>query len=74
VISYWDATNDDLKLFDCSNVACSSGSARTLDSAGSVGAFASIAIRDNGLPVISYWDVTNDDLKLYSCGDERCEN
>ena len=50
------------------------GLTRSLDSAGSVGAFASIAIRDNGLPVISYWDATNDDLKLYSCGDERCEN
>ena len=74
MISYYDGTNGDLKLYDCSNAACSAGTARTLVSSGDFVGSTAIAIRDSGLPVISYFDDTNDGLKLFSCGDERCEN
>ncbi len=72
VIVYKDVTNDDLKLFDCSDIVCSAGIARTLDSDGDVGWANSVAIRANGLPVVSYWDVSNGELKLYDCTDMSC--
>ncbi len=73
IISYWDQTNNDLKVYDCSNAACSAGTARTLDAVGDVGQYTSIAIRPaSGLPIISYWDQTNDDLKVYDCTNAAC--
>jgi hemin uptake protein HemP len=73
IISYHDSTpNNNLKAYDCSNVACSSGTARTLDSNGNVGLHSAIAIRDNGLPIISYRDSTNGNLKVYDCADVHC--
>jgi hypothetical protein len=53
LISYWDATNDDLKVAHCSNTACSSATTSTIDSTNSVGLFTSIAIGIDGLGLIS---------------------
>ena len=44
----------------------------TLDSAGDVGYFTSVAISADGLPLISYYDVTNSDLKVAHCNDVAC--
>jgi hypothetical protein len=75
VIAYWDATNNDLKVLKCGNVACSSGNTlTTVDSTGLVGQFASIAIGGDGLPVVSYWDETNNDLKVAKCGNAACSS
>jgi hypothetical protein len=59
-ISYYDATNDDLKY------ARWTGSAwliETVDRVGDVGEYTSIALDANGYPHISYFDFTNNDLK-----------
>ena len=65
VISYYDTTNDDLKVAKCANAACSSGTTlSTVDSTGNVGYYTSITIGTDGYPVISYYDVTNIDLKV----------
>jgi len=74
IISYYDATNGNLKVFDCNDAACSSGTARTLDSSGTVGRDTSIAIRANGNPIISYYDATNGDLKVYDCVAVDCSS
>jgi len=74
IISYYDATNGNLKVFDCNDAACSSGTARTLDSSGDVGRDTSIAIRANGNPIISYHDSFNDDLKVYDCVTVDCSS
>ncbi len=63
-ISYYDATNADLKY--ATNV---SGSfvTYTIDSAGSVGSYTAIALDSNGYPVISYYDAApNYNLKVAS--------
>jgi hypothetical protein len=66
VVSYFDTTNDDLKLAVCGDPTCLSVSARILDSAGNVGQFTSLALSSTGNPVVSYRDSTNSDVKLYT--------
>ena len=74
VISYYDATNGDLKVAKCINAACTGASAvSTLDSVGNnVGQFTSITLGADGLPVISYYDITNGDLKVAKCTSASC--
>jgi hypothetical protein len=66
VISYQDSGNGDLKIAHCNDPACAGGDEdlSTLDSAGSVGAFSSLAVGVDGIPVVSYADETNHDVKV----------
>jgi hypothetical protein len=66
IISYTDATNQDLKVAACDNPTCTTSTNTTIDSNGVVGWYSSIAIGTNGNPVISYYDATNQDLKVFS--------
>ena len=59
-------------MYVCANPACTSGTPRTLDTAGNVGFYTSIAIGTDNIPVISYFDDTNDDLKRYRCQTTDC--
>ena len=73
VISYYYATEGDLKLVHCTNANCSTNDTPvTLDSTGIVGQSTSIAIGTDGFPVISYYDRTHLDLKLVHCTNANC--
>lgn len=72
LISYYDATNGDLKVAHCSDVLCSAATISTIDSVGNVGQYTSIAIGADGLGLISYYDVTNKDLKVAHCSNQLC--
>jgi hypothetical protein len=73
VISYSDGSNDDLKVAHCGNEACTTDvSITTLDGAGDVGRFTSIAIGTDNLPVISYHDSSNVSLKVAHCVNQQC--
>ncbi len=75
LISYYDSTNDRLKVARCGNAACSAGNVRTtVDSAANVGTFTSIAMGRDGFAVVSYRDLTNDALKFVRCGNATCNS
>ncbi|NDJ36338.1 MAG: hypothetical protein GYB64_16915 [Chloroflexi bacterium] len=54
IISYYDATNEALKLAVCNGPICTNPTIRTVDSADNAGLYTSIALAPNGNPVISY--------------------
>ena len=73
VISYWDVTNQDLKVAHCGNAACNaSNSLTTVDNGGDAGTYSSVTIGADGLPIISYYDSTNVDLKVAHCSNRYC--
>lgn len=73
VMSYFDAKNGDLRVAQCANPACSSGTVSSaIDTGGVVGRYSSIAIGTDGFPLISYYDVTNGDLKMAHCVNLSC--
>lgn len=43
-----------------------------VDAAGSVGAYSSVAIGEDGLGLISYYDLSNGDLKVAHCNNTAC--
>jgi hypothetical protein len=75
LISYLGRSDDeDLKVAHCNDIICSSATTATLDSAGRVGLYTSIAIGADGLGLISYYDLTKGDLKVAHCNDIVCSS
>lgn len=72
VVSYFDASNGDLKVLHCGSATCNPNSAVVVDASSKVGRYSAIKIDANGNPIVSYWDETNGDLKLLHCGNPGC--
>jgi hypothetical protein len=72
LIAYYDATNTSLKLYNCADAACVSGTGRTVDNSSDVGANVALAIRPSGLPVIAYRSVNLGSLRFYDCSNVAC--
>ena len=72
VISYFDDTNNFLKVAKCVNEACTGTSTMTAVATAVGGENRSIAIGNDGFPVISYYDVGSSQLKVAKCINESC--
>ncbi len=71
-ISYYDATNGDLKFVECTNTDCATKNMTTIDTTGDVGQYASFTLGPDSLGRISYYDATNSDLKFVQCTNTDC--
>jgi len=73
IISYYDATNQDLKVVHCAVVSCATHDTPVaLDTTASVTSFTAIAIGAGGLPVIAYRGTSNNVLRAVECTDPAC--
>jgi hypothetical protein len=74
LISYYAGSpNGDLRVAHCDDIACTSATISTLDTAGNVGKHTSVAIGADGLGLISYYaDGTNGDLRVAHCDNIAC--
>ena len=74
VISHQDHTASTLRVTHCGNPACTAGNVSTTvdDPANAVGAYTSLAIGADGLPVISHQDGTAGALRVTHCGNATC--
>jgi hypothetical protein len=74
IVSHQDLSARALRVTRCANAACTriDGSVTADDPAGAAGAFTSIAIGADGLPVISHRDNTVGALRVTHCGNPGC--
>jgi len=74
LISHLDETANALRVTHCGNAACTAGttSYTVIGTANVVGAFTSLAIGVDGLPIISHHDGTLRALRVTHCGNRGC--
>jgi hypothetical protein len=75
VIVHYSSTAGDVRIYHCSHVDCTSGTANIVDSSGTVGNNihgTDLVLNSSGYPVVSYYDTTNSELKVATCSDANC--
>ncbi|MGF1505934.1 MAG: hypothetical protein ACFB51_12510 [Anaerolineae bacterium] len=70
VISYFNQSDNTLKLADCQTPACTEFETRTVPNTGSVTGYTSLELDASGHPVITYW--RSGSLGLAVCDDLIC--
>lgn len=71
-VSYFDATNQTLRIAECDNAECSTRTNFTIDSSANLGKYSSVIFDSSGFPVISYSDYESTFLKVAHCDTTNC--
>jgi hypothetical protein len=74
LLSYFDDIANDLRILDCTNTSCNSGTTRVADSDGDAGMFSDIARRADGRAQIAYARELTTQAWLYGCADSACSS
>ncbi|MBI4276655.1 hypothetical protein HY629_02325, partial [Candidatus Uhrbacteria bacterium] len=78
IIAFYDATDKDLKVVHCGNAACSSGNTTTtLATTNDSGAYSTITVVSDGLPLVfyvEYDEVSARLIKVIKCGNTACSS
>ncbi len=72
VLAYHEDALGSVRLYSCADAVCSSGSMRTIATAGDAGEGIALALRGDGRPLIAYIDDSSDTLHIYSCSNVEC--
>jgi hypothetical protein len=74
IVSHRDSTARALRVTHCGTVDCTSGNVSTNvdDPANLVGAYSSIALGADGLPIVSHYGSTAAALRVTHCGNADC--
>lgn len=71
-LAYHEDILGSVRIFDCADAVCSSGTARAIATAGDAGEGIAMVMRADGRPLIAYIDATSNTLRIYSCSDSAC--
>ena len=72
LLAYHEDGLGSLRLYDCADAVCSSGTRRNLVGTGDAGEGIAMVLRSDGRPLIAFIDDTADALRMYSCNDAAC--
>jgi hypothetical protein len=73
-VTYYDGTNGDLRLINCTTSNCSASNAVALVTTNNVGQWSRAAVTKEGFPLIAHRNVTNQSVELVICKDYACGN
>lgn len=72
LLAYHDDSLGNVRLYDCADNTCSSGTARTLATSGDVGEGIALALRSDGRPVLAWINGSTDTAFFHACDDAAC--
>jgi len=73
-VTYYDGTNGDLRLTNCTAQNCSATNTVSLLTTNNVGQWSRAAVTKEGFPLIAHRNVTNQSVELVICKDYACGN
>jgi hypothetical protein len=75
IMAYYNLTAGDPQIVHCNTISCSSFAQKNISVTSGIsdGAYASLTIGADGLPIVAYYEVTNQNLRVAKCGDPTCD-
>jgi hypothetical protein len=74
IVAYRDTTNTRLKVYQCGNFNCTSGSASVVDGSAGTGLYPVLMIGAGGLPIIAYNNDLGSVMRVAKCANAACSS